>query len=144
MEQKNYHTSITANVSAKEAFAAIADVSAWWAKSFTGRAQQLGDTFGVQFGTTTVDFEITEAIPDKKITWLITACHLPWLKDKTEWTGTKIVWEVTPTGNATRVDMTHVGLVPEVECYENCESGWNRHIAGSLFKLLTERVGQPT
>ena len=144
MEQKNYHSSITANISAKEAFASIANVNAWWAKNFKGKAQNVGDTFCVQFGDTTVDFEITEAIPNKKIVWKVTNCHLPWLKDKTEWNGTEIIWEISSHGNVTQIDMTHVGLVPEVECYEQCNAGWNRHITGSLFKLITEGTGQPT
>ena len=27
-----------------------------------------------------------------------------------------------------RIDMTHVGLVPEVECYNVCEPAWNGHL----------------
>ena len=123
MEQANYHSSITTNVTPKDAFANIANVSGWWAKNFNGSAQQAGDTFDVRFGETTVDFAITEAIPEQKIVWKVTNCHLPWLKDKTEWTGTEIVWEIAPQDNATRIDMTHVGLVPAVECYEACEKG---------------------
>ncbi len=65
MEQKNYHSSITAAITPQEAFASIANVNAWWAKNFKGRATTLGDTFTVQFGDTKVDFEIVEAIPGK-------------------------------------------------------------------------------
>ncbi len=144
MEQTNYHSSITTNVTPKEAFANIANVSGWWAKNFNGSAQQTGDTFNVRFGETTVDFKITEAVPGQKIVWHVTDCHLPWLKDKTEWNGTEIVWEIAPQGNATRIDMTHVGLVPEVECYETCEKGWNQHVTHSLAKLLSEGTGTPT
>ena len=83
MEQKNYHSSITANISPKEAFDNIARVDAWWAKNFHGKASATGDTFNVRFGDTTVDFEISEAIPGKKVVWKVTDCHLPWLTDKT-------------------------------------------------------------
>jgi len=143
MEQKNYHSSITANISPKEAFAKIAQVNEWWAKSFKGKATSVGDTFTVQFGDTTVDFEITEAIPDKKIVWKVTDCYLSWLKDKTEWKNTSIVWEISSENNATKVDMTHVGLAPGIECYEACEKGWNGHINGSLYNLMTDGKGQP-
>ena len=143
MEQNNYHSSITVNVPAAEAYAGIANVSGWWAKSFKGSALHTGDKFRVEFGTTSVDFEIAEAIPGKKCVWHVSDCHLPWLKDQNEWTGTEVLWELTPQGNATRIDMTHIGLVPEVECYEACEKGWNGHVTGSLLKLLNEGVGEP-
>lgn len=143
MEQKNYHSSIAAGITPHQAFSNIANVSGWWAKNFTGKAQHVGDTFNVRFGDTTVDFEITEAIPDKKIVWHVANCHLPWLKDKTEWNGTDVVWEITPQNNETRIDMTHIGLTPEVECYEACEKGWNGHITQSLFNLATKGKGEP-
>ena len=143
MEQKNYHSSIAAKVSPREAFANIANVAGWWTKSFKGKAQNVGDTFTVEFGKTNVAFEITEAIPDKKIVWHVTDCYLDWLKDKTEWKGTDISWEVVPQNNATRIDMTHVGLVPGIECYESCQKGWNQYVTQSLFKLVTDGKGEP-
>ena len=143
MEQNNYHSSITAPISPAEAFDNIARVDAWWAKSFKGKATEVGDTFRVQFGTTTVDFEISEAIPGKKVVWKVTDCYLPWLNDKAEWTGTNVDWEITPEGTATKIDMTHVGLFPGVECYEACNAGWNEHILGSLNNLINKGEGQP-
>ena len=143
MEQKNYHSSIAAGISPKEAFANIANVAGWWRKSFKGSAQKAGDTFTIQFGDTNVAFEITEAIPDKKIVWHVTDCNLHWLKDKTEWKDTDVVWEITPQNKTTRIDMTHVGIVPGIECYESCEKGWNQYVTQSLFKLVTEGKGQP-
>ncbi len=37
--------------------------------------------------------------------------------------------------------MTHVGLVPEAECYNDCKAGWDKHVGESLLKLLTEGKG---
>jgi hypothetical protein len=54
-----------------------------------------------------------------------------------------IVYEIIPAGDGVRVGMTHVGLVPEVECFENCQRGWNHHFGESLRKLLNEQVGMP-
>jgi len=139
----DYHCSITAAVPARDAFEKIARVGDWWAVHFEGRAQKTGDIFTVTFGETFVTFKIGEVIPDKKIVWQVTDCNLHWIKDKKEWNGTEIVWEVSSRGGATRIDMTHVGLVPGVECYENCEPGWNHHIKDSLFKLLIEEKGFP-
>ena len=143
MEQNNYHSRITANVTPAQAFAGIANVNEWWAKNFEGRALQNGDTFTVRFGDTKVDFEITGAIPDEKIIWNVKDSYLPWLKNKTEWNNTSVVWAIAEEGDSTVIDMTHIGLVPGVECYEACDAGWTKHIAGSLQKLLTEGAGQP-
>jgi len=143
MERQNYHTSITAPVAAKDAYAGIADVSAWWAKNFEGSALKLGDKFTVRFGDTWVDFAITEAIPGKKSVWTVTDCHLPWLEDKKEWNGTYVVWDLEPHGSATQINMTHVGLTPEVPCYQDCKKGWTGHIQGSLLNLLSGGKGSP-
>ena len=143
MEQTNYHTGITTSASASAAFAAIANVSGWWAKNFRGNAQKTGDIFTVEFGETNVTFEITEVDPDRKIVWTVTGCNLHWQQDKTEWNGTRIVWEIIPENSDTKVEMTHIGLAPQVECYETCEKGWNHHIKDSLFKLVNEGMGMP-
>jgi hypothetical protein len=139
----DYHCSIRVTVSAGEAFENISDVSAWWANDLQGSAKKLNDIFTVTFGDTFVTFEITEVIPGKKITWYVRDCNLHWIKDKKEWKDTKIVWEVSSGNGSTVIDMTHFGLIPGVECYGNCESGWNHFIKESLFKLLTEHKGLP-
>jgi len=143
MEQKNYHCSIAANITADQAYANIANVGAWWAKSFNGKALATGDTFTVHFGETNVAFEIAEASPSKKVVWKVTDCYLHWLNDKKEWKDTNVVWEISTANNATKIDMTHEGLTPEVECYEDCRKGWDEHISDSLFKLVTGGVGNP-
>ena len=50
---------------------------------------------------------------------------------------------ISSLGDKTQVDMTHIGLVPEAECYGTCEAGWNTHIKGNLLKHLTENAGTP-
>jgi hypothetical protein len=143
MNQQNYQSSIAADFTPAEAFEGISRVNEWWAKNFEGSAEKLNDIFTVHFGETFVTFKVTESIPGKKIAWEVTDCHLPWLKDKTEWNGTTVMFEISPLSDGTQVTMTHIGLVPEVECFGACEAGWNEHFKGSLFKLLTEHAGVP-
>jgi hypothetical protein len=143
MKQQDYQCSITANVTAEEAFEGINNVSAWWAKHFEGYSESLHDVFTVRFGETFVKFEITGLIPNQRVVWFVSDCNLHWIKNKTEWTGTSIIWEITETGDTTRIDMTHRGLLPEVECFKDCQAGWNDHIKNSLSKYLTEKVGMP-
>jgi hypothetical protein len=144
MNQQNYQCSIAAGFTPGKAFEAIGRVTEWWAKNVEGSSEKLNDVFIVGFpGETSVTFKVTESIPGKKIVWQVADCYLPWLKDKTEWTGTTVMFEISPLGDETQVTMTHIGLVPGIECYEGCESGWNKYFKGSLFKLLTEHAGVP-
>jgi Activator of Hsp90 ATPase homolog 1-like protein len=143
MDQQNYQSSIAADFTPGDAYEGISRVREWWARNIDGSTEKLNDVFTVHFGETFVVFKITESIPDEKIAWKVTDCYLPWLKDKTEWTGTTVVFEISALANQTEVTMTHIGLVPGIECYDGCESGWNKYFKGSLFKLLTEHAGVP-
>lgn len=143
MNEQNYNCHIGANVTAKEAFNAICKVSEWWATDLTGNSIKSGDVFTVRFGETSVTFKIVEVIPNKKIVWLVTDCYLPWLKDTKEWKGTRLNWEISAGKGSTLISFTHIGLVPVLECYNDCKEGWDFHVGISLFKLLTEHKGIP-
>lgn len=45
------------------------------------------------------------------------------VKDKSEWTGTKISFEISKKGTNTQVRFTHLDLVPQIECYNGCYRG---------------------
>jgi hypothetical protein len=141
--KQDYSKTIAANIQASEAVNRISRVADWWTKGFSGASQKAGDTFTVRFGETFKDFKIVELIPEKKIVWQVTNSNLSWIKNKTEWNNTQVVWELSTDNNITTVRMTHVGLVPGIECYCNCELGWNFCVGESLLKLLTENKGLP-
>lgn len=143
MKNKNYHKAITVNASAEEAMKNISQVNLWWKKDFKGSAEKLNDTFTVPFGEPSfVDFIVSELIPDKKMVWKVTDCYLPWFMDKKEWNNTEVVFQLSEESEKTKIDFTHIGLVPEVECYEVCEKGWNGHI-NTLDQLINEGKGLP-
>ena len=142
MKQQDYHRSFTTNVTAEKAYVNITDVSGWWTKSFKGSAKEKNDVFEVSFGETKVTFKVIEAIANKKLVWLVSECYLAWLNDKTEWKGTKVVWDISEENRTTKIEMTHLGLVPGVECYKDCEAGWNQYVGESLPKLLTTGEGE--
>ena len=143
MKPKDYHSVIEAKIAPELAFNSINSVAEWWAKDLTGKSRKLNDEFTVRFGETFVNFRLIEVIPDRKVVWEVTDCYLHSFKDKTEWTGTKIVFEISEKNDLSRIDLTHVGLFPGVECYQNCEKGWNFYFKESLFKLITTGKGQP-
>ena len=152
MENKNYHKTIMVHASAEEAMKKISQVNLWWRKDFSGNAGQLNDKFTVPFGEPSfVDFIVSEFEPGKKVVWKVTDCYLPWFKDKKEWNNTEVVFQLSGEnarpgdmagGDKTKIDFTHIGLVPEVECYNVCEKGWNGHI-NTLEKFINEGKGLP-
>jgi hypothetical protein len=140
---QDYHSSIRANVTAEEAFDKISRVGEWWTRSFKGKSKKIGDKFTVRFGDTFVDFKIDEVVPGKKVVWYVTNCNLHWIENKTEWKDTKVVWEVSSENGTTTVGMTHVGLTPNVECYNDCKVGWNGYIQKSLSSFMQNGKGLP-
>jgi hypothetical protein len=143
MENKDLHRTITANVSPEEAFKAICKVNEWWSKNIEGNTEKLGDVFTYHSRDTWVTFKITECVAGKKIVWHAMDCYLHSFKDKTEWKNTDVIFEIIGNGNSTKINFTHAGLVPEVECYERCVKGWDQYFTGSLLKLLNTGKGQP-
>jgi len=140
---KNFHRTIFVNASASETLKKISQVNLWWAKNFTGRAEKLNDAFTVRFGETFVDFVISELVQDKKVVWKVTDCNLEWIKAKKEWNNTEVVFDISSDKNKNRIDFIHVGLVPGVECYNDCETGWNGHVTGSLVNFINDGKGKP-
>jgi hypothetical protein len=144
MNKQNYNIGITVNATVQEVFNSINSVSTWWTEDLEGSSQKQNDEFTVRFGDVHVSTQkLVEVIPYKKVVWLVTDSKLNFLEDKHEWTNTKISFELSNYDNKTLIEFTHIGLIPEVECYNSCVKGWNYYIKGSLFKLLTEGKGTP-
>ena len=144
MKKQDYTAIITVDNSIQDSFKAITGVSKWWTDDLEGSSQKLNDEFIVQFGDIhKTGQKIIEFVPDEKVVWLVTESRLNFIKDKQEWKNTKISFELSRQGDKTQIHFTHIGLVPEVECFKDCSKGWDYYIKGSLFKLLTEGKGTP-
>lgn len=143
MAKKNFHRTINVNASAEEAMKKISQINLWWVKDISGKTEKLNDKFHIPMGKTFIDFQISELVPNKKVVWKVTDSDIHWLKDKKEWNGTEVVFEISEKEDSTQIDFTHIGLVPEIECYTVCEEGWNGHITKSLVKFINEGKGMP-
>jgi hypothetical protein len=121
----------------------ISQVNLWWAKNFTGSAEKLNDKFTVRFGETFVDFIISEIVLNKKAVWKVTNCNLHWINAKKEWNNTDVVFEISSEKNGSKIDFTHIWLVPGIECYNACEKGWDGHVTKSLVNFINEGKGMP-
>lgn len=143
MKDQDYHRELAVPVPATEAYKAAPLVGKWWTKNFEGSANNLNDTFTVRFGETWVTFKVTKLKQDEHLTWLVEKSYIPWLKDENEWTGTSVIWDFAENNSTTLISFTHQGLTPGVECYENCEKGWDFYFCNSFKKLLTGGEGLP-
>lgn len=140
---KDIQVTIAVSATAEQAFDAICRVSDWWASDLDGETTGLDSEFKVCFGETWVNFRITQFEPGRVVAWYVSDSNLPWLNDKTEWTGTTVRFEIANKGSDTSITLTHVGLHPGVECYENCNLGWNFYVGQSLSKLIADGQGMP-
>jgi hypothetical protein len=138
MKKKDFHKTITVNASSSEVMKKISEVNHWWAKNFSGNAEKLNDKFSVHFGDTYVDFIVSELIPNKKVVWKVTDCNLHWINTKKEWNNTEVVFEISSENKKSKIGFTHVGLVPGIECYNDCDTGWNSHLTGGLASLIND------
>ncbi len=83
MTNNNFNTHFSANISANVAIKKISDVPAWWGVTFAGRAEKQNDTFTVKMGGDSFfNFIVTELIPCKRVSWLVTDCNMPWYANK--------------------------------------------------------------
>ena len=140
MAEKSFITTVTFEKSPQEIFEHLTrNVVKWWGgKDLKGNTVALNDEFTIHHpGTHFSRQKVVELIPDKKVVWLVTESEFSWLEgNKSEWTNTKMIFELSADGNKTILQFTHEGLVPGLECYERISEGWNIVIKSWLFKFV--------
>ena len=143
-DQHHYTTSFVVDQTPQEAFNAITNVRGWWSQAIEGHTDQPGAEF--QFSQPGIHYsvqKITEMVPKRKVIWHIVDSRIYFVRDKNEWTGTDVVFEITRKGAQTEIRFMHIGLVPTLACYEDCSNAWDFHINDSLRSLITTGKGNP-
>ena len=144
MNTSDFTTTIFVDQTPNEAFNAINNVRGWWSEEIEGSTDKLNDEFKYHYQDVhSCKMRLTEVIPDKKVVWLVLENHFKFTEDKTEWIGTKIIFDISEKENQTQIKFTHQGLVPEYECFEICRDAWTSYIQNSLKNLITTGQGQP-
>lgn len=145
MTEQSFTTAITVDNTPAEVFAAVLDARGWWSPGIRGGTASTGDRFVFEVpGVHRSDIELAEVIPDRKVVWHIGETVMTFVQDAGEWTGTEIHFDITPVDDGTELRFTHVGLVPEFECYDACSTAWAFYITESLRDLVATGVGQPS
>lgn len=160
MQNESFSTTLLVTQTPKEVFDAINNVRGWWSEEIEGSTNKLNDEFKYHYEDIhRCQLKLTEVIPYKKVVWLVMDNYfkpgifdnsLPHLhnndrlpNDKSEWTGTKIIFEISENDNKTQIRFTHLGLVPTYECFDACSNGWTHYIRQSLLRLITTGKGEP-
>lgn len=143
MNITDFTTTILVDQSPHEVFNAVNNVSGWWQGAIEGSSNKLNDEFTYRMKEFHFSKQkVVELSTDKKVVWLVTESQLNFIKEKDEWTGTKIIFDITEQDNKTQLRFTHAGLNPEIECYGACSNGWAQLIQQSLFSLITTGKGK--
>ena len=144
MTQNNYTTAFTVEQSPEEVFAAINNVRAWWSGEVDGPTDQLGGQFTYRYKDVHRTTQtVTELVPGRKVAWRVVDSEINFVDDKDEWTGTELVFDIARKGDKTELKFTHIGLIPEIECYDGCSGAWGFYVNESLRSLITTGQGQP-
>lgn len=143
MQNQNFITVLLVDQTPEEVFNAINDVSGWWSGEIKGSTNKLNDEFTYRSGTIHFSKQrIVEMIPGQKVVWLVTDSKINFVENKSEWTDTKISFEISKRSNKTQIRFTHLGLAPGIECFDSCSNAWTQLIQQSLFSLITTGKGK--
>jgi hypothetical protein len=144
MSNPNFAAAFSVDKSPEEAFNAIKNVRGWWSEEIEGSTDKAGDEFTYHYKDIhRCTMRVTEAVPGKKIVWLVLDNNFNFTQDATEWTGTEIHFDLARKGDRTEVRFMHLGLVPEYECFDVCSNAWGSYINGSLRTLIATGAGRP-
>jgi hypothetical protein len=144
MKKDGFTTSFTVDQSPDEVFKAINNVRGWWSGEVNGDVDRLGAEFTYRYQNMHKSTQqVTEFVLGKKVVWHVTDSELTFVKDKTEWIGTDIVFEIARKDGKTELRFTHVGLVPAFECFGGCSGAWGALVDGNLRNLITTGKNQP-
>ncbi len=141
----SYSVTFLVDESPTEVFAAVNKVRDWWSGEIAGSTDKLGSTFtytvpDVHYSEQT----IAELVPGSKVVWHVSDANLTFVKDKGEWKGTDIVFEIAKKGGKTEVRFTHRGLIPDFQCHEACSNAWGLLVGGNLRNYIRTGKSQPS
>lgn len=142
MKTSDFTLTLSTEQTPHKVFQAITNVRGWWSgfysEDINGGTEKLNDefSFSAAEGAHVCTLRLIEVIPDQKVVWLVTDSALSFLEKTDEWTGTKVLFEISKQDGNTQLKFTHEGLTPDVECYDSCAPAWSRYLQSRLSPLI--------
>ena len=144
MENKSFTAIIVVSQNPVEVYNAVKNFRAWWSEEIEGPTDQVNEEFFYHYKDIHLcKMKLVEAVPGKKLVYLVLENHFSFVSDKNEWIGTRLLFDISQEGDRTKVQFTHEGLVPSNECYHVCNDAWTGYINDSLYQLITTGKGAP-
>ena len=144
IQDSNFNLTFLVDQSPAEVFEAVKNVRGWWSENLEGGSEELNDEFIYRHGSFHYSkHKLTEVIPFQKIVWLTIDSKLTFVEKQNEWNGTEMIFEISKEGGQTKLKITHLGLIPDFQCFEGCSKGWTHYLKNSLLPLITKGKGIP-
>ena len=128
---ESYATTILVDQTPEQAFDAINDVGSWWSEDIEGSRDALGEEFtfrGMDIHYSRI--EVAELVPGERVVWLVLDNHINFV-------------EISKKGKGAEIRFSHLGPVPEYECFDVCSNAWAFFIDESLRSRIATGKGQP-
>lgn len=144
LENKSFSKVIQVKKSAADSFNAIRNFRGWWSEDIEGNTDKMNETFFYHYKDIHLcKIKLIEALPGKKLVYLVTENEFNFIDDKSEWVNTKLVFDISEEGSKTKITFTHEGLTSKDECYEVCQDAWTTYIGSSLKNFIDTGKGNP-
>jgi hypothetical protein len=144
MTAPDFTTTLLVDQTAEAVFNAINNVRGWWSEEIEGPTNKLHAEFHYHYEDIhRCNLKITEFVPNEKVVWYVVDNYFKFTEDQSEWTDTKMIFEIAKKEDKTQIRVTHQGLTPEYECFDICQNAWTNYIHNSLHSLITTGKGMP-
>lgn len=144
MTAKDYTATLLVSKSPQEVYTAASNFRGWWSEEIEGPTDVLNETFFYHYKDIHLcKMKLVEALPGKRLVYLVTENEFNFIKDKSEWVNTTLIFDIAAEGTQTKITFTHEGLVPAYECYPVCNEAWTGYITQSLKDYIETGKGHP-